>query len=86
MNFGYRYSDRDRRPHSKTQYVVINQKCMKSPMREFCLLGAVVTHRIRIIADLSFDLISKARPGGLNADTDEDSVPPSPRAEALPNS
>ena len=47
-------------------------------------LGAVVTHKVRIINDLSFDAHNKGVKGGLNADTDVDSVPPSLCAEALP--
>ena len=48
-------------------------------------LGAVVTpKKIRIISDLSFEPEKRGAKGGLNADTDVDSVPPSLCAEALP--
>ena len=49
-------------------------------------LGAVVTSKkVRIINDLSFDFDNIRVKGGLNADTDEKSTPPSLCAEALPN-
>ena len=48
-------------------------------------LGAVVTpKKVRIINDLSFEFGDRQKKGGLNADTDTDSVPPSLCAEALP--
>ena len=48
-------------------------------------LGAVVTpKKVRIISDLSFEPENRGVKGGLNADTDVDSVPPSLCAEALP--
>ena len=47
-------------------------------------LRAVVTHKVRVINDLAFDLFNKAKKGGLNAETDVNSVPPSLCAEALP--
>ena len=48
-------------------------------------LGAVVTSKkVRIINDLSFEHDNKKVKGGLNADTDVDTVPPSLCAEALP--
>ena len=43
-----------------------------------------MTHKVRVINDLSFDLFNRAKKGGLNAETDVNSVPPSLRAEALP--
>ena len=46
--------------------------------------GAVVTHKVRVINDLSFDLFNKAKKGGLNAETDVNSVLQSLCAEALP--
>ena len=47
-------------------------------------LGAVVTHKVRIINDYSFSFEAQNRKtkGGLNADTDSDSVSPCLRAEA----
>ena len=48
-------------------------------------LGAVVTHKVRVINDLSFDLYNRAKRGGLIAETDVNSVPSSLCAEALPN-
>ena len=45
---------------------------------------AVVTHKVRVINDLSFDLFNRAKKGGLNTETDVNSVPPSLCAEALP--
>ena len=47
-------------------------------------LGAVVTHKVRVINDLSFDLFNRAKKGDLNTETDVNSVPPSLCAEALP--
>ena len=47
-------------------------------------LGAVVTHKVRIINDFSFEAQSEGAKGGLNADTDPDTVPQCLRAEALP--
>ena len=47
-------------------------------------LGAVVTHKVRVINDLSFDLFNRAKKRSLNAETDVSSVPPSLYAEALP--
>ena len=47
-------------------------------------LGAVVTHKVRVVNGLSFDLFNRAKQGGLNAETDVNSVPPSLCAEALP--
>ena len=38
-------------------------------------LGAVVTHKVRVINDLSFHLFNRAKKGGLNAETDVNSVP-----------
>ena len=47
-------------------------------------LGAVVTHKVRVINDLSFNLFNRAKKGDLNAKTDVNSVPPSLFAKALP--
>ena len=47
-------------------------------------LGVVVTHKIRVINDLSFDLFNRAKKGGLDAETDVNSVPASLCAKALP--
>ena len=49
-------------------------------------LGAVVTHKVRIINDYSFSFEAQNRKteGGLNADSDSDSVPQCLCAEALP--
>ena len=38
-------------------------------------LGAVVTHKVRVINHLSFDLFNRAKKGGLNAETDVHNVP-----------
>ena len=43
-----------------------------------------MTHKVRVINDLSFDLFNKAKKWGLYAETDVNSVPPSLCAEALP--
>ena len=43
-----------------------------------------MTYKVRVINDLSFNLFNRARKGGLNAETDVNSVPPSLCAEALP--
>ena len=40
-------------------------------------LGAVVTHKVRVINDLSFDLFNIPKKGDLNAETDVNRVPPS---------
>ena len=47
-------------------------------------LGAVVTHKVRTIYDFSFETRSKGKKGGLNADSDSDTVPEWLCAEALP--
>ena len=44
-------------------------------------LAAVVTHKVRII---SFDEQSRGQEGGLNGDTDPDTVPQYPCTKALP--
>ena len=54
------------------------------PNLRVSLLGAVVTHKVRIINDLSFELRHRNKKGGLNRDTDSDSVPPCLRATTLP--
>ena len=43
-----------------------------------------MTHKIRIIDDLSFKEQSKEKKGGLNRDTDPDTVPNCFCAQALP--
>ena len=45
---------------------------------------AVVTHKVRLIKDLSLDVQSREKKGGLNGDTDPDTVPQCLCAEALP--
>ena len=47
-------------------------------------LAPVVSHKVRIINDLSFEVWNRTRNGGLNRDTDPDSVPPCLCATALP--
>ena len=47
-------------------------------------LAAVVTHKVRIINDLSFDEQRQGEKGGLNGDTDPDTVPQCLCAHALP--
>ena len=47
-------------------------------------LGSVVTHKVRTINDVSFEMQNKTTKGGLNADTVSDSVPQCLCAEALP--
>lgn len=48
-------------------------------------LGAVITHKVRIINDLSSDLEEEeSRRGGLNTDTNSEKVPPCLCAEVLP--
>ena len=47
-------------------------------------LGAVVTHKVRIINDFSFEAQSKGTKGGLNAATDPDTVPKCLCTEAVP--
>ena len=46
-------------------------------------LETVVTHKVRVINKLYFDLFNRAKKGELNAETDVNSVPPSLCAEAL---
>ena len=36
-----------------------------------------MTHKVRVINDLSFDMFNRAKRGGLNAEIDVNSVPPS---------
>ena len=43
-----------------------------------------MTHKVRVINDLSFDLFNRAKKGGLNPETHVNSVPPSLCAEVLP--
>ena len=47
-------------------------------------LGAVVTHKVRIMNDFSFETQSTKKKGGLNEDTDPDTVPQCLCADALP--
>ena len=47
-------------------------------------LAAVVTHKVRIVNELSFDEQSRGKKGGLNGDTDPDTVPQCLCAHALP--
>ena len=47
-------------------------------------LGAVVTHKVRIINDFSFAMRNRETKGGRNGDTDPDIVPPCLCATALP--
>ena len=63
---------------------VRRQKCLviiqKSAAREIpnlrvCPLAAVVTHTVRIINDVSLDEQRRGKKGGLNRDTDPDTVP-----------
>ena len=49
-----------------------------------CSVAAVVTHQFRIINYLLFDVQSKYKKGGLNGDTDPDTVPRCLCVEALP--
>ena len=71
---------------------VRRQKCLviqksaahEIPNLQVSPLGAVVTHKVRIINDFSFETHSKRKKGGLNADTDPDTVPQCLCAEALP--
>ena len=47
-------------------------------------LAAVVTHKVRTIHNFSFTEQSREKKGGLNRDTDPDTVPQSLCAQALP--
>ena len=47
-------------------------------------LATVVTHKVRVINDLSFEVANRAKKGGANGDTDPDAVPRCLCAEALP--
>ena len=47
-------------------------------------LGAVVTHKVRMIDDFSLDPQYRVNKVGMNGDTDPDTVPPCLRAVALP--
>ena len=47
-------------------------------------LGAVVTHKIRIIDDFSFEVRDRVKKGGLDGDTDPDIIPSCLSATALP--
>ena len=47
-------------------------------------MAAAVTHKVRIIHDLSFDEQRRRKQGGLNGDIDPDSVPQCLCAHALP--
>ena len=71
---------------------VRRQKCLviqKSAAHEIPNLGvsplaAAVTHKVRVINDLSFEVQSREKKGGLNGDTDLDIVPQCLCAESLP--
>ena len=77
---------------SAAQHLPQRQKCLviqtsaahEIPNVRVSPLGAVVTHKVRIINDFSFETQSKRKKGGLNADTDPDTVPQCSCAEALP--
>ena len=56
----------------------------ETPKLRVSLVAAVVTHRVRIINDLSFDEQSRGKKGGLNGATDPDNVPQCLCAHALP--
>ena len=67
---------------------VRRQKCLF--IKESCpaqkstsSMGAVVTEKVGIIHDFSFEAQNNKREEGLNADTDSDSVPPCLCAKAL---
>ena len=68
------------------------QKCLATqksaahdiPNVRLSSLAAVVTHKVPIINDLSFDVQSREEKGGLNGGTDPDTVPQCLCAEALP--
>lgn len=48
-------------------------------------LGAVVTHKVRIMNDYSFDAgVARGEKGGLNSDTQTEEVPKSLSGDALP--
>ena len=47
-------------------------------------VGVVVTHKPRVINDLSFNPTDRTKKGGLNADTNADTIPPCLCAGALP--
>ena len=47
-------------------------------------LATQVTHKVRVINDLSFEVANRGTKGGANGDTDSDANPRCLRAEALP--
>ena len=55
--------------------VMLKSAAHEIPNPRVSPLAAVVTHKVRIINDLSFDAQSKEKTGGLNKDTDPDAVP-----------
>ena len=64
--------------------VIVKTAAHEIPNVRVLPLGPVVTHKVRVINDLSYDLFNRAKTRGLNAETDVNSVPPSLCAEALP--
>lgn len=65
--------------------LVIHKSCAHEiPNVRVSPLGAVVTHKVRIINYFSFETLNRVKKGGLNGDTDPDAVPPCLCAEALP--
>ena len=63
--------------------VLENTAAYEIPNVRVLPLGAVVTHKVRVVNDLSLDLFNRAKKGGLNAETDINCVPLSLCAEAL---
>jgi len=64
--------------------VIQKSSAHEIPILRVSPLAAVVTHKVRIINDLSFDVQSRGEKGGLNGDTDPDTVPQCLCAHALP--
>ena len=60
------------------------QKSAAREIPDLRVLAAVVTHKVRITNDLSFDVQSREKKGCLNGDTDPNTVPQCLCAEALP--
>ena len=70
--------------HCQKCIVIRKEAAHEIPGLRVSPLGAVVTHKVRIINDFSFEAQSKGTKGGLNADTDPDTVPQCLCAEAFP--
>ena len=55
--------------------VIRGSTARETPRLRVSPLGAVITHKVRITNDFSFEVRNRAKKGGLSGDTDPDIVP-----------